>query len=71
MPDMDDIAANAYPIAFGDFKTGYRIADSAQMVMLRDPYTLATSGKVRYLFTSRVGGTVVMPEAIKKLKCSV
>ena len=40
------------------------------MSMLRDPYTQATSGNIRFLFYRRIGGQVVLAEAIRKLKCS-
>ncbi len=40
------------------------------MTMLRDPYTQATSGNIRFMFRRRLGGMVVMPEALAKLKCS-
>ncbi len=69
-PDMDDIAANAYPIAFGDFREGYMIGDRMAINVIRDPYTLKKSGKVEFTFIRRVGGQVVKPEAIKKLKCA-
>ncbi len=68
MPDMPDVAANAFPIAFGDFSRGYRIYDRLQLSVLRDPYSLATTGKVRFHFRRRVGGGVVLAEAIRKLK---
>ncbi|WP_348640090.1 hypothetical protein [Mesorhizobium sp. M4B.F.Ca.ET.190.01.1.1] len=38
--------------------------------MLRDPYTQATSGNIRFIFRRRTGGRVVLAEAIRKLKCS-
>jgi HK97 family phage major capsid protein len=38
--------------------------------MLRDPYTQATSGNVRFIFRRRLGGQVVMAEAIRKLACA-
>jgi len=64
--DMPGIAANAYAIAFGDFKRGYLIADRQGVRILRDPY----SAKPYVLFytTKRVGGGVANFEAIKLLK---
>jgi HK97 family phage major capsid protein len=64
--DMPDIAANAYAIAFGDFKRGYLIVDRVGVKVLRDPY----SAKPYVLFytTKRVGGGVQNFEAIKLLK---
>lgn len=70
MPDMPDIAADATPVAYGDWLRGYTIVDGVQMTVLRDPYTLADTGKTRFVFSKRVGGRVTQPEAIKKLKCS-
>ncbi|MFQ5954714.1 MAG: phage major capsid protein [Kiloniellales bacterium] len=69
-PDMPDEAANAFPIAFGDFRRAYLIVDRIQMSVLRDPFTQATSGSVRFIARRRVGGQVVLAEAIRKLKCS-
>lgn len=69
-PDMPDEAANAFPIAFGDWRRGYLIVDRIAMSVLRDPFTQATSGSVRFVARRRVGGQVVLAEAIRKLKCS-
>jgi HK97 family phage major capsid protein len=71
VPDMDDIAANAFPIAFGDFRRGYMIVDRLSMGFIRDDVTQATSGKVRFVAMKRTGGQVILPEAIKKLKVAV
>lgn len=70
MPDMPDEAANAYPMAFGDFRRGYMAVDRSSMSILRDPYTQATGGLIRFIFRRRVGGQVVISEAMRKLKCS-
>lgn len=71
MIDMPDIAADALAVAYGDFNRGYYVVDRVGMTMIRDEFTLATSGKVRFTFNRRVGGKVVLPEAIKILKCAV
>lgn len=70
MPDMPSEGAGLFPIAFGDFRRAYTLVDRISMEMLRDPYTQATSGNIRFIFRRRVGGQVVLPEAIRKLKCS-
>lgn len=70
-PDMDDVAANAFPIAFGDFRKGYMIVDRMGMDFIRDEVTQAVLGIVRIVAMKRVGGQVVLPEAIKKLKVAV
>jgi HK97 family phage major capsid protein len=64
--DMPDIAADATPIAFGDFGRGYLVVDRAGVRVLRDPY----SAKPYVLFytTKRVGGGIQDFEAIKLLK---
>lgn len=70
MPDMPNEGAGTYPIAFGDFRRGYTLVDRIAMEMLRDPYTQATGGNIRFIFRRRVGGQVTLAEAIRKLKCS-
>lgn len=70
VPDMPSEGANTYPIAYGDFQRAYTLVDRVAMSMLRDPYTQATSGNIRFLFRRRLGGMVVQPEAIVKIKCS-
>ena len=54
--DMPDVAANAYAIAFGDFKSAYTIAERPDLRILRDPF----SAKPNVLFyaSKRVGGDV-------------
>lgn len=70
MPDMANEGAGAYPIAYGDFKRAYTWVDRLALEMLRDPYTQATSGNIRFIMRKRVGGKVVLAEAVRKLKCS-
>jgi HK97 family phage major capsid protein len=66
--DMPDIAAGNFPIVFGDFNMGYRIYDRVSLTMLRDPFTQAKNSLVRFHARRRVGGDVVRPEALRKLK---
>lgn len=68
--DMPAIAGNAYPIAFGDFNRGYMIVDRVNLSVLKDNFTQATTGSVRYVARRRVGGQVVQAEALAKLKIS-
>ncbi len=70
MPDMPDEASGAKPVAFGDFSRAYTVVDRIGMTMLRDPYTQATGGNIRFIFRARVGGQVVLPEAIRAMVCS-
>jgi HK97 family phage major capsid protein len=64
--DMPAVAANAFPIAFGDFKEGYLIADRVGMRMTRDEIT--TPGFVKFYIRKRVGGKLRNTQAIKLLK---
>lgn len=64
--DMPAKAANAFSVAFGDFKQAYQIVDRAGITILRDPYT--TKGKVMLYTTKRVGGDVKNFEAYKVMK---
>ena len=68
--DMPDVGAGAYPILFGDFNRAYLIVDRVALAVLRDPFTQATTGNVRYIARRRVGGQVIQPEAIVKHKVS-
>jgi len=67
--DMPDIAADTYAIAFGDFRSGYTIAERPDLRVMRDPF----SAKPHVLFyaTKRVGGDVSDFKAIKLLKFAV
>lgn len=64
--EMPDVAANALPIAFGDFKRGYMILDRKGVSVLRDPYSKKPF--VQFYTTKRVGGGVNNPEAMRLLK---
>ena len=66
--DMPDVTTNTYPIAYGDFRRAYVIADRVQLSVLRDPYSSKTTGVVEFMFRKRVGGLVIQAEAIRKLK---
>ena len=68
--DMPSEGSNTYPVLFGDFNRGYMVVDRVQLAVLRDPFTQATSGNVRYVARRRVGGQVIQAEAVRKLKCS-
>ena len=66
--DMPDIAANAFPIAFGNFRNGYLIAERSATSILRDPFT--NKPFVHFYAVKRIGGQVLDSEAIKLLKIS-
>ena len=63
--DMPNVGAGNKPIAFGDFSRAYTIVDRINLSILRDPFSQATSGNIRYVARRRVGGTVVLAEAIQ------
>lgn len=67
--DMPDIAANAFAIAFGDFRAAYTIAERPDLRILRDPF----SAKPNVLFyaNKRVGGDITDFAAIKLLRVAV
>lgn len=68
--EIDDIGSAAEPILFGDISSAYRIYDRVGMSILRDPYSLATSGKVRFHARRRVGAGMVLAEALRKIRCA-
>ena len=64
--DMPDIAGDAFPIAFGNFRAGYLIAERSATAILRDPFT--NKPFVHFYATKRIGGQVLDSDAIKLLK---
>ncbi len=66
--DMPDIGADAYPVAFGDFRRGYLVVDRQGIQILRDPYS--SKPYVLFYTVKRVGGGVQDFNAIKLLKVS-
>jgi len=66
--DMPDVAANAFPIAFGNFRAGYLISERSATTILRDPFT--NKPFVHFYATKRIGGQVLDSDAIKLMKIS-
>ena len=64
--NVEDIGAGNYPIYFGNFKRAYLIVDRFGIRVLRDPYS--SKPYVLFYTTKRVGGGIVMYEAIKTMK---
>lgn len=65
--DMADYSVtDAFSVALGDWKRGYRIVDKQGMRQLRDPFT--QKGYVLFYTTKRVGGGLMDTDAIKLLK---
>lgn len=67
--EMPDIAADAFPIAFGDFKAGYVLADLVGFRLTRDEIT--EPGFVKWYARRRLGGNIRKSEAIKLVKVAV
>ena len=64
--DMPDVANGAFPIAFGNFRAGYLIAERSATSILRDPFTHKPF--VHFYACRRVGGQVLDSAAIKLLR---
>lgn len=69
--NMPDIASNALPILFGNWSRAYYIVNKPTgFTVLRDPYTRAGVGQVRFHARLRVGGALVRSEALAAQKVS-
>lgn len=64
--EMPVKAANAFPVAFGDFKAGYVLCDLVGFRITRDEIT--TPGYVKWYARRRLGGKIRKSEAIKLIK---
>lgn len=67
--DMPVIGADAFPIAFGNFRAGYTIADRTGIRLIRDEVT--APGNTKFYLSKRVGGVITDDAAIKVLKLAV
>lgn len=66
-PYVPTMAANAFTVAFGDFKN-YWIADRSGRTVQRLNELYSTNGQVGFVATERVDGKVILPEGIQLLK---
>lgn len=64
--NMPDVAANAYPIFFGDLMRFYTVVERQGLMILDDPYTARPRNAKHY--NLRVGGDLKIAEAGKLLK---
>ncbi len=71
LPSMADEGADTFPLAFGDFRSGYTIVDRTGMSVIRDDLTLKKQAIVEFTWARWTTGDVVLPQAIRVLKCSV
>jgi HK97 family phage major capsid protein len=69
--DIPAVGANALAGIFGDIRRAYTVLDRVSMSITRDPYTMASTGLVRFWVRKRVNGQIVLPEAVRTLKISV
>lgn len=67
--NMPSIAANAIPIAWGDWQRAYTIVDRMGVRTLRDPFT--NKPYVHFYTTKRVGGKFMDTQAYKLLKIAL
>ena len=66
-PDMDDIGGDTSdnePVAFGNLRRGYAIAQRHGFRTLVDPYSNAATGTIDLYGFIRVGGKTIKPEAM-------
>jgi len=68
VPDMPDIASDAFPVIFGDFARGYTVGNRQGVSVIRDEVTRKKQGEVEFTFFIRFAGVVSLPEAFLKLK---
>lgn len=65
---MDACGAGNYPVAFGNFRRGYILADHANGLRITVDESITTPGQTKFYIRKRVGGIVSNNEAIKLLK---
>ncbi len=68
--DMADIATNAFPVAFGDFRRGYLLVDRTQIRITVDA-NITTPGKIKYFVRRREGGMPLNNNSVKFLRTTV
>jgi HK97 family phage major capsid protein len=66
--DMQDVGANTFPIAFGDFSS-YTFVNRVGMSLTIDD-NITTPGQVKFYLRKRVGGKLRNDDAIKVAKCA-
>ncbi len=67
-PDMPDIGASNYPIAFGDFRRGYLIVDRIGVKVQRLQERYIDQNLIALYIRRRVGGQIVIQEAFNLLQ---
>jgi predicted phage gp36 major capsid-like protein len=67
--DLDDVGTNKLPVAFGDFRRAYTVADRGQMEITVDQVTAV--GFTKFYVRRRVSGLVTNNDAVKFLKATL
>jgi len=68
--NMADVGANAFPVAFGDFRSGYLISDIVSTLRVTVDDNITAPGWVKFYTRRRLGGIVYNDDAIKLIKCA-
>ncbi len=68
MIDIADVAADAEPIIFGDFRRGYMIIDGVALSVIRDDFTGLKQCIINFGWQRQLGGQVVLEDAFVKLR---
>jgi HK97 family phage major capsid protein len=68
--NMADVGANAFPAAFGDFRSGYLISDIVPSLRVTVDDNVTAPGWVKFYIRRRLGGIVYNDDAIKLIKCA-
>ena len=66
IPDMPAVATNSFPVLFGDMRKAYMVIDRIGMSMQRLDQLFAVQDAIGFKARVRVGGQVVLPEALRK-----
>lgn len=64
---MPAATENQFPIAFGNWRRGYVIADRSEMMLTVDS-NITTPGRTKYYARQRIGGCVLNHEAVRLLR---
>jgi HK97 family phage major capsid protein len=68
---VDSVGANTFPVAFGNFRRAYILADhAASGLRVTVDDNITTPGYVKFYIRKRVGGIVTNNQAVKLLKCA-
>ncbi len=66
---MAAIGASNVVAVFGDFRVAYTVVDRIAMEIITDIFSSKATGAVEFSARKRVGGQVIVPQAIKTLTC--